>query len=210
MSTRPIQVWRVDDASAVPATLSPALSAVEFAMAESTWVEDRHRIRRALMERKAPFTEWPESLHWDWMAKSALLRRLEVTGMGIIADDTWQALMLTKSASHFTRMGVDRGRPLVYVDYVEVAPWNWAVSSLGQRPRYRGLGSLLLVEAVRQSFAEGFHGRVGLHALPQSEGFYQSVCGFTPVEVDPEKQNLLYLELSRENARLLLEKGRTR
>lgn len=201
---------RVSDGLAVPATLSPALSAAEFAMAETTWVEDRHRIRRALFERKAPIAEWPESLHWDWMAKSGLLRRLEVTGMGIVADDTWQGLMLTKSASYFTRTGADRGRPLVYVDYVEVAPWNWAVSALGQRPRYRGIGSLLLAEAVRQSFAEGFHGRVGLHALPQSEGFYQSVFGFTPVEVDPDKQNLLYLELSRESARLLLEKGRTR
>jgi hypothetical protein len=205
-----MHVLRTEDRIAVPATLNPALSAAEFAMAETTWAGERQRIRSALFERNAPPGEWPESLHWDWMAKAPLLRRLEVTGTGISSDGAWQGLMLTKSASYVTRAGADRGKPIVYVDYLEVAPWNWALPVFGQRARYRGVGSLLLAEAVRQSFAEGFHGRVGLHSLPQAEGFYQSGFGFTPIERDTNKQDLLYLELTRENARILLDKGANR
>lgn len=210
MSARQVEVLRLHDAQRVSASLNPALSAAEFAMAEMTWTEERQRIRLELLQGRVPPVEWPESLHWDWMAKSPLLRRLEVTGTGMVVDGAWQGLMLTKSASYLTRLGADRGKPILYLDYVEVAPWNWPVAALGQQPRFRGVGSLLVAEAIRQSFAEGFHGRIGLHSLPQSEGFYQNVFGLTPVERDAAKQNLLYFELSRENARLLLEKGMTR
>jgi hypothetical protein len=208
MSTRPVEVLRVLDAQIVPGLLHPALSAAEFAMAEMTWTAERQRIRLELLERQS--SQWPESLHWDWTAKAPLLRRLEVSGAGIVVDGAWQGLMLTKSASYATRSGADRGKPILYVDFVEVAPWNWSIAELGQLPRFRGVGSVLLAEAVRQSFVEGFHGRIGLHSLPQAEAFYQTAFRMTPLERDSAKQNLLYLELSRENARLLLEKGNAR
>jgi hypothetical protein len=207
MSTKTIQVIRCADRSHAAAVLNTSLAAAEFAMAETTWGGERQRIRMELMERQAPPAEWPESLHWDWIAKASLLRRLEVTGAGIVVEGSWEGLMLTKSASYLTRSGPDRNKPILYVDYIEVAPWNWSIAILGQRPRYRGVGSLLLAEAVRQSFAEGFHGRLALHSLPQAEGFYRKALRMTPLERDEDKQNLLYLELSRENARLLLEKG---
>jgi hypothetical protein len=205
MSVRAIEVLRVHNAQYVPGLLHPVLTAAEFTMAETTWTADRQRIRLALLDQDQSM--WPESLHWDWTAKTRLLRRLEVTGMGIAVDGAWQGLMLTQSASYTTRAGPDRGKPVVYIDFLEVAPWNWTLPALGQVPRFRGVGSHLVAEAVRQSFVEGFHGRIGLHSLPQSEAFYQNVFGMTPIERDAAKQNLLYLELSRENARLLLEKG---
>jgi hypothetical protein len=207
MSTRSVELLRVLDSQPIPGLLSPALSAAEFAMAEMTWTAERQRIRLELLECQA--SQWPESLHWDWTAKAPLLRRLEVSGTGIVVDGAWQGLMLTKSASYATRSGPDRGKPILYIDFVEVAPWNWTIAELGQIPRFRGVGSLLLAEAVRQSFVEGFHGRVGLHSLPQAESFYQAAFGMTPLERDPAKQSLLYMELSRENARLFLEKGNT-
>ena len=61
--------------------------------------------------------------------------------------------------------------------------------------------------AVRQSVDEGFQGRLGLHSLPQAERFYQDQFGMTPVKRDSDKHNLLYLELSAEQAARLLDKG---
>ncbi|MBX3394283.1 MAG: hypothetical protein KF841_02830 [Phycisphaerae bacterium] len=115
--------------------------------------------------------------------------------------------MLTKTASHFARLAEDKGKPLVYIDYLEAAPWNWRVQPLGLERRYKGVGSILFREAVKQSFDEGFHGRVGLHALPQADTYYEKVCGMTAVGRDPKKQNLLYFEFSRGRAQKFLDDG---
>lgn len=61
--------------------------------------------------------------------------------------------------------------------------------------------------AVEQSEEEGFHGRVGLHALPQAERFYAEVCGMTPLGPDPGAQNLIYFELGAQKAREFLDAG---
>jgi hypothetical protein len=60
-------------------------------------------------------------------------------------------------------------------------------------------GTLLIREAVLQSCREGFHGRVGLHALPQAEPFYEH-CGMTRFGPHSNKQNLSYFEFNREQA----------
>jgi hypothetical protein len=108
---------------------------------------------------------------------------------------------LTKTATAVARLAPDRGKPLVYLDFIEVAPWNWVIPEIGRGGRFRAVGSTLFWRAVKQSEEEGFHGRVGLHALPQAESFYEQHCGMTPVERDPSKQNLLYFELTREQAK---------
>ena len=103
------------------------------------------------------------------------------------------------------RLDADRGQPLIYIDYLETAPRNWDIPEIGHKGAFRGIGSLLLWEAVRQSREEGFHGRIGLHSLPQAEGFYRQACRMTPFGGDAAKQNLLYFELSRQQAAELFQ-----
>ena len=62
---------------------------------------------------------------------------------------------------------------------------------------------------MKQSKEEGFRGRVGLHALPQAELFYEKACGMTPLGREIAKQNLLYMELSGQQAEKLLQRDRT-
>jgi hypothetical protein len=207
MSARAVEILRPEDGELVPAFLHDALSPADFLLAERSWLDERVRIHQELLAKGVSPAEWPQSIHWNWTRKAPLLARLEVSGHGVVAERAWQGLMLTKTASQFARLGEDRGKPIVYIDYLEVAPWNWPLSGISQRPRYRGIGTLLFTQAVRQSFAEEFRGRVGLHSLPQSEEFYRTVLGMTPVERDPAKQNLMYFELARDRARLLLEMG---
>jgi hypothetical protein len=77
------------------------------------------------------------------------------------------------------------------VDYLEAAPWN--LKAIAERPRFLGVGTLLVAEAVRISAEAGFEGLVGLHSLAQAEGFYQK-CQMTRVGEDPTYFELAYFE----------------
>lgn len=80
--------------------------------------------------------------------------------------------------------------PLVYVSFLEVAPWNRANS----RSRVlRTLGQLMLRFACQRSRQRGYDGRIGLHALPGAESFYRSL-GFS-MPICPNEYKELYFEL---------------
>jgi hypothetical protein len=101
-------------------------------------------------------------------------------------------LILTKAG----RLGGPRRGPLVYVSFLEVAPWNKEAS----RPRlYRGLGQLLLRFAHQRSQALGHGGVIGLHSLPTVEMFYLRL-GFQRFDC-PNEYHELYYELTEEAAR---------
>jgi hypothetical protein len=90
------------------------------------------------------------------------------------------------------------GAWVLYLDYVEIAPWNVRVpldraKPVVREPRFTRVGTSLLGEAVRMSFGATASGRVGLHSLPQSEDFY-SRCGMTRIGPDPSYYDLVYFE----------------
>jgi len=136
--------------------------------------------------------------HWDWRRKAAKFNLLANRFFGIECEGRFQGLMVVTTAGYNSRMASDVGKPLVYVDYIETAPWNLKSSA---EPRFGAIGTRLFEIAVHLSFEVGFSGRVGLHSLPQSEGFYASVCGMTPIGKDPKAQYLQYFELRSEAAK---------
>jgi hypothetical protein len=205
--TDTVEIVRRSDNAVVEAVLVDQLEPPDLLIVERVWGPVRSRLLAELTRRNVPRHEWPESLHWDWGRKAVELKLLEATGFGIVCEDTWQGVMLTRLASHVTRLAEDRGKPLIYIDYLEAAPWNWIVPPLGERGQYRGIGSVLIRRAVMQSEDEGFHGRVGLHALPQAVAFYQKACGMTLVAQDANKENLMYFEFTRAQAEAFMEKG---
>ncbi len=96
--------------------------------------------------------------------------------------------------SYHSRLPGQLGKPLVYLDFIETAPWNWNIPQLEQNGRYGACGMILFDRVVQRSIDEGFRGRVGLHALPQAEAFYRDKCGMTPLGHDASKQDLMYFE----------------
>lgn len=56
--------------------------------------------------------------------------------------------------------------------------------------------ALKLLQARQRSMELGYEGRVGLHALPGAESFYddQNMADYGP---DPDQENLTYFEYSR-------------
>ncbi len=67
---------------------------------------------------------------------------------------------------------IDRGGGAIYADRLATAPRNrpWLVKS----PKYRGVGTVLLMAAVRHSYSLGLGGRVRLSSLPseRTRDFY--------------------------------------
>jgi hypothetical protein len=88
--------------------------------------------------------------------------------------------------------------PIVYVDYVAVAPWNRKIVQHPQR--FKNLGKVMLGQAVATSIAAGLDGRCGLHSLPQSEGFYRRI-GMSDFGTDLAYSSLRYFEFSVQAAR---------
>ena len=104
-----------------------------------------------------------------------------------------------------SRLPQQAGQHLVYVEYVQAAPWNrHAVSG---RASYRGVGTVLMAAAIQQSVDEGYHGRIGLHSLPQADTFYRDACGMTDLGPDPSYSRvpLRYFEMTEDQASVFLK-----
>jgi len=208
VSSEAIEILSRADGQFVPATLLDGMAPTDLLVVENEWRPERSLIMQELLAKGVPRSKWPQSLHWDWSKKASTLQLLASSGFGVVCENRWQGVMLTEASPvHVARLDPDRGKPLVYVEFLEIAPWNWSIPDVNRAGRFRTVGSELFWRAVKQSDEEGFHGRVGLHALPQSELFYEKACGMTPVERDAKKQDLLYFELPRAAAQRLLQNG---
>ena len=187
----------------VEATLHTDLAPVDLALLERTWSPKRVALFNALEKASVPRQDRPQSLHWDWGKKVPELKLLEARGFGVLCEGDWQGAMMTKTASSVSRLEATRRKPIVYVDYLELAPWNWKVTPLKRQGRYGGMGTLLFLQADLQRFDEGFGGRVGLHALPQAATFYAGL-GLKRVAHDDAKR-LPYYELDSQAANRLMQ-----
>ena len=150
-----------------------------------------------------PRANWPAGWHWDWPEKLARVEGfLAYKGYSVACNDTTQGLMSINLTSE-AKLDSQKQKPLVYVDYLEVAPWNR--SDLVPVARFKGVGAALVSAAVELSVDEEFQGRVGLHSLPKSEGFYRNHCGFTDLGPDAAYQNLTYFEATPAQAAAFLD-----
>ncbi len=89
---------------------------------------------------------------------------------------------------------------LVYVEYLEAAPWNRR--DIPNWTRFNGVGTVLIAAAIQLSIDEGNHGRIGLHSLPQADTFYRDKCGMTDLGLDSSYQPhpLRYFEMTENQA----------
>jgi hypothetical protein len=130
---------------------------------------------------------------WNWARKkrlSVLDDRFEA--YAIEYEGLTQGLLWLETQWH--RSWPNPEHPLVYVEALASAPWNRR--SLDDPPYLSGVGTALLSFARQRSMALGYAGRVGLHALPAAEAFYnrQNMADYG---MDPDHDNLRYFEYGR-------------
>jgi hypothetical protein len=195
----------------VAAVIHDLLTLDALFTAEEQWCVERVGVLRELSAAGIHDARagWPQSIHWSWARKAATCSpsRLEAFGdvrlFGVEVTGQWQALLYGVSEGYSTHLGA-KNRPLVYVDFIEAAPWNWDIPPLNKVGRYRGAGVQLMELAVRWSMALGYDGRIGLHALGQAKTFYANRCGMQDIGPDAAYHNLSYFELTEANAKTFL------
>lgn len=129
-------------------------------------------------------------LDWPWEYKLRQAGREErFEAYALEVDELTQGLLFLETQWH--RSGLPQRYPLVYVQAIASAPWNRI--SLEDPPYFLGVGRSLLLFSRRRSEQLGYKGRVGLHALPSSEGFYHR-ANMPDYGPDPDKEGLIYFE----------------
>ena len=198
----PIAIIELATANGVIATLHKELSELEVIDVEIIWSPERLRVLRELRQRGEPL---PEHIHWNWAIKAAQNSGLlSYKSYGIETAGKMQGLMMVCLDGHYARLDPDKGKPLVYIDYLETAPWN--SKGFTSTPIYKLVGLRLAQVAARTSAEEGFSGRVGLHSLPQSRPFYTGACEMQALGPDASYSSLEYFELTAAKAADLLNK----
>jgi len=137
-----------------------------------------------------------QDYRWDWRNKCSIApasNRIIYSLLNAAEVEAAMMLLLGKiSRDPSTPL------PIVYVDYVAVAPWNR--KPIQQPQRFKNLGTVMLGVAVGASIRDGHDGRCGLHSLPQAEGFYRKI-GMSDFGPDAGYSSLRYFEFSAQAAR---------
>ncbi|MCA3185929.1 MAG: GNAT family N-acetyltransferase [Cupriavidus sp.] len=201
---------RLSDGAAIEAQIHEPITPAHLEGWQATWRSAIESTRVQLAARQASPSEYPESAHWDWNKKIAVLGGFAAyRTFALIAEGDLQGLMVVETVQHRARLNDEQGRRdlnLVYVEFLEAAPWNRPEHA---RPvRFRGTGSVLIAAAIQVSRDEGYRGRLGLHSLPQSEPFYRNTIGmqdFGPDDGYPGK--LRYFEMTARVADDFLKRG---
>jgi hypothetical protein len=176
----------------VPATVYREFPSAELDGIESVWSIARER---AEAERLAAGLAPVEHAHWDWRNKVDSVEAGHHMLVAVECHGEVQGIMAVLRGPRHSR---HTNEPIVYIDYLESAPWN--LKGFSTQPRFLGIGTVLIAEAVRLSLEAGFGGRVGLHSLPQAEEFYRTRCRMTELDADPHYFDLVYFEYTGQQA----------
>lgn len=134
-------------------------------------------------------TDQPDR-YWIWNYKLRQANQdARYEAYAIEVDSLTQGLIFLETQWHRSQM--PQRYPLVYVEALATAPWNRRL--LEDPPYLQGVGQTLLLFARQRSLELGYGGRVGLYALPGSEGFYRR-NQMPEYDTDLDKEGLIYFE----------------
>lgn len=194
-------IFLIDGTTREPAeaVLIYDVSAEELQAADALWAAFSQEATRAARAAGVSAWELPEHRHWQWQRKMQAATAA-TRFFGVQCREEMQGLLAVRT-DKTCRLAEQVGSPLVYVDYLATAPWNYAplLARIGKAPRYRRSGEALMRTAVALSRELGWDGRLGLHALPQADAFYARL-GMTALGVDEAYESLRYFEMTPEQA----------
>ncbi|RQO37229.1 GNAT family N-acetyltransferase [Herminiimonas sp. KBW02] len=202
----PIFLLDIQSKNSVQAELWDQITEKQLADWEAEWAPTLQTGIRNLNQAGVARKYWPQNRHWDWRKKmEAVQGYLAYPGFSVMCNGVTQGLMVVENTSYRCRLQEQEGQHLIYVEFIENAPWNR--KELLLTPRYRGVGSILIRAAIELSKEEGFKGRIGLHSLPQANDWYANSCGMSDLGIDTNKEGLRYFEMTPAQAEAFIAKG---
>lgn len=192
----------------VEGILRSDLTAADLTAAELAWGMLRRAGILRLKANGVPAELLPKHYGWDWRRKASHVGDPLHMLLGIECKGVMQGMIEIIRDGHIAKLQEQRGKPLIYVSYLEVAPWNLPRLTPPDQysgVQYSGIGSALIAAAIEFSRDEGCQGRIGLHSLPGVEAggpewFYSTVCGMRAMEEERNYEGLLYFEHTAESA----------
>ena len=208
--SKPIRLFDIHGRQVVDATLHVALTEEQIRVAQAEWEPIRKAAILKLHRQGCPLERLPAHWGWDWARKISRLGNALLGFYGIECEGKMQGMLELAKEGYRAKLPEQTGMPLIYIKYLETAPWN--IRLLDPNPRFGGIGSQLVRAAVELSHNESCKGRLGLHSLPGSspgepEWFYEHVCKMQPIESERDGEGLLYFELTSEKADEFLKGG---
>lgn len=202
MNRKPRAYLKDRTGEVIEARLLEEMTVEAVAQANASWRSLVEEHRKRLIAQGAPRAEWPQHHHWDWEKKAERYGGLlSYRFVGVEHAGTVQGMMMVNLDAERCRVPQQRGKPLVYVEYLASAPWNSPLFMA--EPLFTGVGTMLVFAAIQLSLEQGYGGRIGLHSLPQAETFYQC-CGMTELGIDADYYDLCYFEMTAKQAELFL------
>lgn len=206
IETSPVFLLDMSTGRQVEAEFHDGIAEQQLVDWEDEWTPALRDVVERMKAAGVDRTKWPQSRHWDWRQKAqAFDGVLANPGFCVTCQGMTQGMMFL-DLLHKARIQTQAGKDLVYIEYLETAPWNQRHIA-GDEVRFAGVGTLLVYAAIQLSREEGFKGRIGLHALPQSNAWYANVCGMTDLGADPNYHQLRYFEMTPEQAEAFIAKG---
>lgn len=134
--------------------------------------------------------------HWDWSLKSQAYSETQCQLVAVSCGGKVQGLMCLRLVP----------RVMMYIEYIESAPWN--IRPMSEQKRYGAVGSILLATGIRMSVDSDCGGSIGLHSLQDAEKFYRDKIGMTDLGPDPAHQGLCFFEYNAVDAIRWLERSK--
>ena len=154
--------------------------------------------RTGLYTREGVAQHNVEDAHWLWHEKvHKRTGQLQWESYAVRCDGRTQGLMYLDMLRR-CRLPSQHNLHMIYIDLLATAPWNRP--GLAPHPKYRGVGGVLMTEAILHSVAEDFGGRIGLHSLPQAEEYYRMQWRMESLGPDANYHGLTYFEMTTERA----------
>jgi hypothetical protein len=146
----PIQIVDCATKELVDAELFDEVTIDHFLETQREWRPLVVEAAKRLVKSGAPRESIPRHFHWDWSTKESDLRVLAFAFFGVSCWDKLQGLMKLEVAGRSGRIASQKRKPLVYVDYLETAPWNIKplMEALGKSPQFAAIGTRLVEAAV--------------------------------------------------------------
>ncbi|UXT60617.1 GNAT family N-acetyltransferase (plasmid) [Agrobacterium fabrum] len=199
MTSYPVFLTDKRTGKPVAAELNDAISDADLRSVETDWRPVTNAKIREIMAQGVSPADWPEGWHWKWRDKMTAIRGLlAFQTFALHCEGKLQGLMQLNTARYRGRVPEQAGKDLVYVDYVETAPWNR--KAIVAEPRFGGVGTIMIRAAIEASRDQEFRGRIGLHSLPSAETFYADICGMTDCGLDGTYEGLRYFEMTSAQA----------
>ena len=162
------------------------------------WLPEQYRLAIGVMDLGRDILGYLESKKWNWRKKVSVLRiNPNQRGFSLIYGGLTQAMMIvdiSKKCKHPAQMD----KNLVYIDFIQVAPWNNRFLTQN-KVKFKGVGSTLFLKSIEYSKELFWEGRIGLHSLKSSEGFYLKT-EMSDLGIDFENEGLKYFEMTPRQA----------